>query len=62
MIVSYNHNWRLSNRTTPSGKLLYYCTVCGLHDPAPVKEKYEKRECKSGIYKDKKKGCGDDDN
>ena len=39
------HNWRLSKLRTPSGKLLYYCDVCGLYDPAPIKEEFETREC-----------------
>lgn len=52
MMANYEHNWKLSEKTTPSGKLLYYCTVCGLHDPAPVKEKYEKRECAPDKYRE----------
>lgn len=29
--------WRLLDRTTPSGKLLYECTVCGRVTPTPDK-------------------------
>jgi len=47
---SIKHKWQLSPHTTPSGKLLYHCPVCGLYDPAPVKAKFENRECKPGAY------------
>ena len=39
------HNWRLSKLRTPSGKLLYHCPNCGLYDTAPIKKKYDRREC-----------------
>lgn len=48
--MSVEHKWQLSPHTTPSGKLLYHCPVCGLYDPAPVKAKFENRECKPGAY------------
>jgi len=32
--MSGEHKWQLSPHTTPSGKLLYHCPVCGLYDPA----------------------------
>ena len=47
---SIKHKWQVSPHTTPSGKLLYHCPVCGLYDPAPVKAKFENRECKPGAY------------
>ena len=47
---SIKHKWQLSPHTTPSGKLLYQCPVCGLYDPAPVKAKFENRACTPGAY------------
>lgn len=41
----FGHKWRPSERTTPSGKILYECEVCGLEDPAPVKVEFESRPC-----------------
>jgi len=49
-IEIYNHNWQLSKFTSPSGKMMYYCPKCKLYDPAPVKEKYEERECVADKY------------
>lgn len=43
------HDWKLSDKTTPSGKLLYVCRNCGIEDPAPVKSMYEYRPCKNKI-------------
>ncbi len=48
----YKHRWRLSDKKSPSGRLLFHCPVCGLYDPAPVGEKYEHRECKAKENKD----------
>jgi hypothetical protein len=48
--MSVEHKWQLSPHTTPSGKLLYHCPVCGLYDPAPVKAKFENRECTPSAY------------
>ncbi len=50
---SIRHKWELSPHTTPSGKILYHCSVCGLYDPAPVKPKFEDRECGPGLYADR---------
>ena len=44
------HWWRLSPHTSPSGKMMYHCPVCGLYDPAPVKSEYERRPCKPDAY------------
>ena len=49
---SIEHKWELSPHTTPSGKILYHCPVCGLYDPAPVKPKFENRACVAGKYAD----------
>ena len=46
------HRWKLSRHTTPSGKVLMYCPVCKLYDPAPVKPEYERRPCEPDLYKD----------
>ena len=51
--MSIKHKWELSPHTTPSGKILYHCSVCGLYDPAPVKPKFEDRECGPGLYADR---------
>ena len=51
--MSYKHEWQLSDKTTPSGKVLFHCPVCGLYDPAPVKEKFEMLECIPRAYVDK---------
>jgi len=51
--VSIEHKWELSPHTTPSGKILYHCPVCGLYDPAPVKPKFENRACVAGKYADR---------
>jgi len=48
--VGIEHEWELSPHTTPSGKILYHCPVCGLYDPAPVKPEFENRECVAGKY------------
>lgn len=50
-MANFKHNWQRSDRTTPSGKILHYCDVCGLYDPAPVKDKFERRECVPDKYK-----------
>jgi len=50
---SIKHKWELSPHTTPSGKILYHCPVCGLYDPAPVKPKFENRACVAGKYADR---------
>ena len=50
---SIEHKWELSPHTTPSGKILYHCPVCGLYDPAPVKPKFENRACVAGKYADR---------
>jgi hypothetical protein len=39
------HEWELSEKTTPSGKVLWECKRCGLSDPAPVKPEYERTKC-----------------
>jgi len=41
----FKHDWEISGKTTTTGKILLYCKVCGIEDPAPVKEKFETREC-----------------
>ena len=51
--MSIEHKWELSPHTTPSGKILYHCPVCGLYDPAPVKPKFENRACVAGKYADR---------
>ena len=51
----YRHRWRLSDKRTNSGKALFHCPVCGLYDPAPVKEKYEERECIPNKYNEQTK-------
>lgn len=51
MMMRIEHKWELSPHTTPSGKILYHCPVCGLYDPAPVKAEFEERECAPGKYK-----------
>lgn len=50
--MSREHKWEMSPHTTPSGKVLHYCPVCGLYDPAPVKPEFEDRECAPDKYKD----------
>ena len=45
-----DHKWELSQLTTPSGKLVYHCPVCGLYSPAPVKPEYENHPCIPGLY------------
>ena len=44
------HRWKLSDKTSPSGKILYYCPLCKLYDPAPVKD--DSRECAEDKYAD----------
>lgn len=46
-MTGYVHDWKLTGKTTPSGKILYKCSRCGITDPAPVKPKYEHRPCKN---------------
>lgn len=48
--MGIEHQWELSPYTTPSGRNLYHCPVCGLYDCAPVKPEFESRKCKPGEY------------
>ncbi len=50
MPPTYAHDWQLSPHTSPSGKVLYHCPVCGLYDPAPVKTRFEHRPCTPDRY------------
>jgi hypothetical protein len=52
LLGGVKHKWELSPHTTPSGKILYHCPVCGLYDPAPVKPRFENRACVAGTYAD----------
>lgn len=51
--MGVKHQWELSPHTTPSGRILYHCPICGLYDCVPVKAKFERRECTAGKYADR---------